>query len=584
MLDSGIAISTIRTLIDDVRQLGLSIEPIFIKIGETLAESAADLSGLQQEFAALSASLESDDMERIGLVLGEAAQKSMVLSLAIEGEGDLLAPVTRAVQEVGKPLNSLKQIGSEVGALSVNAKVLAAQVHVAGIDFSVFTQEIGRLGALGSDAVQKTEASLEIVKVMVNRAQDAFSAFGKDNAAELTQVAQRMDICLSFLARRQDASRNAINRMSAMTKDIEEKISQCVASLQINDLTSQRIDHIAVALDKLCHLLEEGPTKEGEYAWAVDFDSAHLAALALTVCTLQKSQFLYASEAFSKEVDKIISSLTGLSSDVWDIHSITKDVFQGDKGENFIRDVQTHAETSARLLDMYVSAKQQICTIMGDVSEGFKAMSQDVSAINSIDADIRVMGLNATFKCGRLGDSGRALGVVAQELRSCSRRTEESSAAVVTTIAPVAQAITDLVDRTNTENSQAESLTTQTETALAELTNLVQTLETSVLGLQGRCNRLAVLMEKTVSSIDVNKIMAPKISSVLDRLSQINWATPIDDQMLETVQDDVRKFLASHYTMEGERTIHALFDALPAERTEISATSAETQSMDDIFF
>ena len=579
-----ISVATLRDLVSQIRGIGRQVDPVFVAIGEDLERALKSLNGFGKEFIALSNNLSSDNKNNIAADLKEIAQKSMELISEVDNDGSLLETVLETIKKIHQPLSALKQVGVEISALSTNAKILSAQVNVEGVDFSVFTKEIGRLGVMEAAAVQKTEASLNIVHAAAASVQEARTSFGQNNVRGLTQAAQRLENCVSTMLKQQSASYSAIDRMSEMSAKIEKRVSQCVAALQINDMTSQVVNHVANVLENLCTLLEGGAGNKEEFLWAVDFDERHLAALVRYVCKIQLEQFSHAINSFYSEIEKLKSSLVAMSVDVQGILGISVSVFQGESKDNFIRDVQSHAENAAQLLAEYARAKQQICTLMEKVSSGFNDVRDDVHRIRSIDADLRVMGLNATFKCGRLGTAGRALGIVAQELRACSRKTEESSIAVTEAISPVLGIVGSLVQRANEEDGHALALTSQTETAVRELTLMSEELEGALGGLTNGFSQLSMMMDQTGLSINIHNNMKSLITPIMEKISDIVSKLPENSELPPLIKNDIHKLLADHYTMAGERVIHDMFDTGPINLQEVSVTNSSEQSIDDMFF
>ena len=83
---------------------------------------------------------------------------------------------------------------------------------------------------------------------------------------------------------------------------------------------------------------------------------------------------------------------------------------------------------------------------MAAVLDAAGALTQRLANMQSVQEDIRILGLNATLKCGRLGTLGRPLAAVAQELRLCSARFGADAANVLhdlDRLAPIAARLRD---------------------------------------------------------------------------------------------------------------------------------------------
>ena len=69
------------------------------------------------------------------------------------------------------------------------------------------------------------------------------------------------------------------------------------------------------------------------------------------------------------------------------------------------------------LLSGFLSAQTESGQVAASVSEAADRLAGHVGKAASLEADFRIMGLNMTFRCSRLGVAGRPLSIIAQELR-----------------------------------------------------------------------------------------------------------------------------------------------------------------------
>ncbi|HMA48113.1 MAG TPA: methyl-accepting chemotaxis protein, partial [Magnetospirillaceae bacterium] len=215
------------------------------------------------------------------------------------------------------------------------------------------------------------------------------------------------------------------------------------------------------------------------------------------------------------------------------------------------------------------------------VSQGFLDMAKDLEAIQSIDADMRIMGLNATLKCGRLGDSGRALGVVAQELRSCSRRTEDT-----------AKTIGDLLKMALASSRQLGESEGETATARGEAPQRV--MERSIAGLSAvsaamgesldALRREAPALSQSLAGCADSLAFHHRLRSEADRvMALIEQEASRSDAGVATEADhhELRRHLEPLYTMDSEREVHDGFDGITSVKAESGSSS---DSVDDLFF
>jgi hypothetical protein len=186
-----------------------------------------------------------------------------------------------------------------------------------------------------------------------------------------------------------------------------------------------------------------------------------------------------------------------------------------------------------------------------------------------VQEDIRIMGLNATLKCGRLGTVGRALAAVAQELRHCSGRFGVHAASVLHDLDRLESIASSLRDPAR--RGEHALLTQAIEQMLAPLRRLGQLedeLATSLTQLHADADEIGRLVESAVSQFAVRHALAETLREEAAQL--VTWADFDDGDcgLLDRI--------ASSYTMAREREIHARFAPLPLE-------SEPAESADELF-
>lgn len=168
-------------------------------------------------------------------------------------------------------------------------------------------------------------------------------------------------------------------------------------------------------------------------------------------------------------------------------------------------------------------------------------------------------GKGSSLKCGRLGTSGRALGIVAQELRGCSHRTEEAAHAISAATGTAVHAANRLVEAVDTGHAGTTDLLRIIEKSLASLRTVGEVFESSLAGLQADCSQVAEMLDETARSIVMHQKIADASAHLSRRLITLADSVVIEPSLDESIQGDVRRLLETHYTMESERTVHRLF-------------------------
>lgn len=581
-----------RTFTDLAGRLGALIAPneaAFLSLGEALGAARAKLTASSALFNELSDRIEREDGERKSTVLGQSHTNILAISTQAQGIGTHLAGLAAARAAIGRPLANLNKIIGEIAALATNAKVQAAQVNAVGVDFSVFTKDIDRLRGLAETAIRRAETRLSQVMGMMSHAEQDADGFRKAGVAELERIATRLSNSQGEMTRRRAQARRALDDFQRRAVEVGQRISRCISALQINDMTSQRIAHVQAALSLLCNLVDEpGSQDEPGMEWVGEMDPDRRRSLIAAVCSLQATQLDRAVTDFSAAIVDLRGNLEGLAADAGAIRDEARKTFGGGQGgESFVQGISADVVRAAELLKAYCVTDEQVRAHISDVSAGFAAMAEDLEAIRSIDADMRIMGLNATLKCTRLGRSGLALGVVAQELRACSQRTEETSKTIAAAIDKAASDASALAATSAKEYAAADSLSRELEEAAAVFCAFGEIIATSLRGVNDACDEVGRLLAEATGDCTVGQRMTIGSTAIFRDLHGISAA--IDGNAdPAALRRDIERMLGRQYTMASERVIHELFaDTDSGDGTAAKADNSPGDTaadIDDLFF
>lgn len=575
--------TALTELADILGRLTGSADQDFLRIGNTLGHAVEVFGRLGGNLAGLAEQLHSQDAHSAVSTLEQAVQEIRGMSSGDSQTGSILLQLEEGSAEVAKRLDLLQRIIGEIGALAINGKIQAALVTAAGIDFSVFTKEIGRLGQMAAASTEQATGRLGAVRATVASARQAESDFERNEARELEAVRNRIEASLSVLAERRHRAAAAADSVADKSKRIAQRIGSTVGELQINDSVCQRIEHVRTALRAMASLSVSEPVSEpvseAGCEWLGEIPVERRMQVISGVLHLQTAQLAGGAADYRNEVEGLARNLSALAEEAADILAEAEGAFGGSGGGLFIAEINHDIQRATELLTAYAGARQRAAAVVTAVSEGFRAMAADLAAIQSIDADMRVMGLNATLKCGRLGNDGRALGVVAHELRACSKRTEDCShsiAELLKTVLALADALANAASEGG--GSQARDPVAIMADSMAALSHLGDAMSNALTQLRSDAGDVSSALVATAAAIDIHHRVDAVAKDGVTRLSTIAASLAAESDIDDAAHKDIHRLMQPCYTMDRERLIHQAF---AKDDSASAATQSGTEDADD---
>lgn len=549
----------VGAVVEDLAALHLPSEEAFLAIGEQLRAAHASARNLAVIAAALALRLAEPEFQDTLQGLGGAVALVERLRASGGGRARILSGIAGDAEDIRKALEELAQVMVHIGVLGVNAKIEAAQMTATGMDFTVFTHEILRLAAHGREVVERALHDRDRLSAAAAEATALQAGFETTHLRNLAQVSDRLAGSIAAMRSRE---RQAVATLEQLPHDLDavhDRIGALVMDLQIGDISRQRLEHVEHALTILMAVLEGGDAaREGELS------DSQSRVLANAVCHLQYRQLGQIETELTTRMAGILSNLRQLVDTIDAIRTRTADVYSGDDGggSTFLLDVDRDLERVAGVVAHYIEATMQTERSLDEVMAAAAAMRASMQAIRDIDADINVVGLNASIRCGRLGGRGRALNVIAQELRAYARQTRTLSAGVAKCLEHATRDAGSLAqDKFRDGDHDLERLRSSLGLSVERLRQSGGETAWVLSHIQERAATVEAALREVVTRLDVHQRYAAVVGSAAQVLAALaDEASPgLSGDALERTRRDVLRFMEAHYTMARERDIHDLF-------------------------
>lgn len=526
------------------------LEPMFLATGERLRELHGKVAELSEKSETAGQRLSSSDFAEMLEGLTEAARLIDTLRQVRGGQSAALAQMVTTTDAMLASLTALNRIMSHVRVLAVNAKIEASQMINSGIDFSVFTREIARLASGGDQTIQAVRDELIGLRAAAAKALHLQRAFEEKGLPELDALAGRLAGSIHSMRDRQSRVTQGIHDIPPRLRQLFANIANLVSDLQIYDITRQRLEHVEQALTLAAGMIEADN--------ASDMDDRQVRVFVNGIADLQSRQLAHGGEAYHTAVRDVGHSLAEMARGAPAVGALCEQTFGGGGGLSLL-DIDRDLETACQVFAAFATSREQAESSLGHVVQAAVRAGDLMRSLNSVNGDMRLMGLNASITCGNMGSVGRSLNVIAQELQSYASLTRDHVGTVagnLTRITTVAQEIGHT--ESDGPNPQTSGLKTMLEEAVARVRSIgteIAELLSAIGELGGRVVEITRVADQGFSGrADCRAAMDETIRELAVIMAGSD--SGLSGAELEAARREVLAFTESHYTMASERSIH----------------------------
>lgn len=542
-----------------------TIEKAFLDMGERLMACARLLREISSAHESMPAELKGDDFAKAVEsmhALREAIGRMSLRHDADETEIGRLATMSDALYD---PIDSLNKAVRGLRLISVNARIVAAGLKNHDGDFDSFALEMADHGKHAATIVAEFTASHAHLAATLASAGAANQAFRDRHRDTLAAISGRLAGQLAAIELHKERATTDAVESGRLTKQISARIGDAVSALQVGDITRQRLEHV-----------EDGLR---------DLESADATtATAALVCRLQFLQLEDAGRDFALQVSAFAGALRDLSSDarlVLEDSAAQSDALLA-QGGTALAGLVDDLKAMMLLLREYEAMTTELTTLRSQVAVSVASMRDRMAAIEDLEHSMRLLSLNTAVRCSHLGHEGRALRVIAQEMRELSANTVEAATSVTASLQD-AQAMLAALGEAGDEHAEASSLTADAAAAIELLNRVVDRLRQAAGRIADCGPKTAALLQQAAATARGYERYSDGWHSVSEELGRLSGADAVGNGQADT---ELLARLRRRYTMVSERRIHDEICGVDqsAEVTAPEETACADQALESLLF
>ena len=553
-----------------------AIEGRFLEAGDVLAKALEGLGLLISSLDQLSGTLGAESVQGATADLEAAAADLLNVPNQHAERRARILDLVKTGERLADGIDEMRRNLGYLRIFAINIKITVGGIAAAGPEFGDFAQEISDRIEQGRGQLDGFDAALKALRSDFKDALVHEQALSERCEALLPAVPDGLKASAQSIRAHHQRIAKVTDDVASLARDVRKKIGGALAALQIGDITRQRIEHISLMLDLL--------------AAQENLDADQQSRLSSFVHGLAAAQLTATADDFHRDVEKIGAAMAGIAQDAGEILRLKDVAFggSGDGDKGFLRQLESHVGQALTLVDELGAAERKAGAMGASSAAAASGLNERITELQSIKTDVQQMALNTTLKCGRIGDTGKPLAVIAVELRIYAGHMESSALGAL-------NALNDLSGQAGHLAAGEGEGDRSTHAIGLALSGVSQGLKVAGDDVEKNLNSLARQGEAVVEGLkraaarlDFRRDIGSILDDAADLFASLSQdPTPPVDDLAEPL-GTLLATVAKSYTMAQEREVHArvtqglnLAAAAPAEPEPAPSASNE---LDDVLF
>jgi len=175
---------------------------------------------------------------------------------ATETQHDM-SVIANDTKSIKKTIEEIEYIAQQTNLLALNAAIEAARAGEAGKGFSVVADEVRKLSDRSNSAADKIKKLITKIEADMNGIHEKSAKSAEANMSKSLDAGRAVEEALSVIDGAMNKAKSSLDGLKTETDSLARDISSIMVSMQFQDITRQRIEHVIEPLLKFKQESEE---------------------------------------------------------------------------------------------------------------------------------------------------------------------------------------------------------------------------------------------------------------------------------------------------------------------------------------
>jgi hypothetical protein len=540
----------ILPLYEDLKVLNARVAEGFLALSEVIQSNATKARAMTAAShkatgsdANLSGNHSVDTLKRI-------MQDSVNISEMVEVSAQTLVEMLSQVNAIRTPLERMNQVRSMLRIVSILSKIECGRLDSSVSDITNLSIDID---LLAREVQKQLEGMLQDIEILTNQLRAGIrdlKKFEQEGRMGTSDLIQRTEAVLGPALRRSEASLTNARNIDEQFVAFSRSTDKVVMSLQSEDLARQRVEHVQEALQRVATSLDAGDRVES----------------CAGLLVLQRAQLLSTRNLVADSIQTIGSSLRSLEPRIQDLLSRTSLLAKEteEDSQSFADLIDTSLDNVTRVFQQCSSSATAVTSTVKGVLPSVEKMLQYAYALRDIESSVRLISLNATVKTAQLGFEGVSMSILATELQTITKQSEDHTRAMLEAVGSIRTSLERINIEMNASGSSLLMAEGGDEMVGKELEGLSQIVRSSGQQTRAKLDEVKQVAQTLCSELRQGCELADRSSSIIklydDQLfnfDNILKQLGVSEEMLAHAGGSNQGGdLSKLYSMQSERELH----------------------------